>query len=228
MDEWYEQPLLLTGLVIGVLVLLGYIGHELFFYGKDILASGLEPCINAFWKGADGFVATLAAGIGPEAASITLVSCVTIPVTIVGTYTIFRKNAEKPKALIVAMSLFLDPLFIDFFKDEIGKDDPLKKMFLDAFGIVTFLSASYFWSRSGTEVKSGRRRSRTSIIFTRAAAILLFLLPTLAISGYLFAEVNGDWNGFLHGLTPEKMVGFMGLIAVAGVGISLSRFFEGP
>ena len=186
----------------------------------------MAPCIEAFWKGFTAFSALLVGAVGPVAASGIILSCIVIPVTTVSIYTIFRKVKEKPKALIVAISLFLDPLFIDFFKDEIGKEDALKKLLIDAFGVVTFLAASYFWNRATGEKAEEKKKSER--ILARAAAIILFLLPTLGMIGYLAAETNGNWDEFITHLTPQNCVGLTGLLAVALVGIGLSRYYEGP
>jgi hypothetical protein len=226
--EWYERPPAIVSLVAAILALIGYIAHEVIVYGQSILAYGLEPCISAFWTGATHFAEVLAAGIGAEETSVTLISCVTVPVTIVTTYTIFRKVEEKSKALIVAVSLFLDPLFIDFFKDKFGEHDALKTMLIDAAGVVTFLAASYFWSLSHEDKKTGKPRSKSTRFFLRGNAMLLFLIPTLAMLGFLANDAHGDWVGFLHRFTPEKIIGLIGLLVVAAVGIGLSRYFEGP
>jgi hypothetical protein len=224
--EWYDEPPIIIGAFLAILALIGYLGRYLFLYGRDILAGGLEPCIEAFWKGAAAFAGVLVGGIGGTAASITLLSCVVIPVTTVSIYTIFRKAEDKPKALIVAISLFLDPLFIDFFKDEIGKDDALRKILIDAFGVITFLSGAYFWNRATGE--RSRETGKVWRVLARIAAVLLFLLPTLGMLGYIAAEANGDWADFVASFSPEKIIGLVGLLAVAVVGIGLSRYYEGP
>lgn len=225
-SEWYDEPPAIIGAFLAVLVLIGYLGRYLILHGQEIFAGGLKPCIEAFWKGAAAFTSVLVGGIGATGASITLLSCIVIPITTISIYTIFRKAEDKPKALIVAISLFLDPLFIDFFKDEIGKDDALRKILIDAFGVVTFLGAAYFWNRA-----TGERASEIGKIWrvlARIAAILLFLLPTLGMLGYIAAEAKGDWAEFASSFTPEKIIGLVGLLAVAVVGIGLSRYYEGP
>jgi hypothetical protein len=223
-----DHPSVVIGLIVGILVLLGYLGHELIIHTKDILANGVAPCISVFWKGALAFTAFLTVGIGATAASTVVISCVVIPVTSVTIYTIFRKNEEKSKALIVALSLFLDPLFIDFFKEEIGKDDVIKKFLVDATGVVTFLAACYFWSLATREAEPKGKPSKLSRLFLPGTAILLFLTPTLAILGYVAREAAGDWTKFIHEFTPEKIIGLSGLVLVATIGIILSRYFEGP
>jgi len=225
-SEWYEEPPAIISGLLAFLVLIGYLGRELILHLRDILNGGVAPCIDAFWKGFTAFSALLVGAIGPVAASVTILSCIVIPITTISIYTIFRKVDDKPKALIVAISLFLDPLFIDFFKDEIGKEDALRKLLIDAFGVVTFLAASYFWNRAVGEKAEEKKRSGP--ILARTAAIILFLLPTLGMVGYIAAEANGNWEEFMTHLTPQNVVGLTGLLAVAMVGIGLSRYYEGP
>lgn len=226
--EWYEKPPAVASLVAGILVLIGYVAHEVIAHTGDIFTYGLDPFIKLFWAGATDFAKVVVLGLSPELASITLISSITIPITIVSTYTIFRKAEEKSKALIVAVSLFLDPLFIDFFKERFGEHQAIMTMLIDASGVVTFLAASYFWSLSNGEELSLRKRSKISLFFLRSTAILLFLIPTLAMLGFIGASAHGDWSGFIHGFTPETIIGFIGLLVVAMVGIGLSRYFEGP
>ncbi|MBV9295034.1 MAG: hypothetical protein JO145_05630 [Acidobacteriaceae bacterium] len=226
--EWYEEPPAIIAFVAAVFILIGYIAHEAIIHSQNAFTYGLDPFIKLFWNGASDFAKVLVAGIGAEAASITLISSIAIPITIVSTYTIFRKVEEKSKALIVAVSLFLDPLFIDFFKDKFGENNSLKKALIDASGVVTFLAASYFWSRLNADEAPVKKESKLAIFFLRSTAIILFLIPTLAMLGFIASNAHGDWNGFIHGFTPEAIIGLIGLIAVAAVGIGLSRYFEGP
>ncbi|HEY1903076.1 MAG TPA: hypothetical protein VGG56_11620 [Terracidiphilus sp.] len=225
--DWSSEPPAVVAFVTGVLVLIGYIVHEVMIYAQSVFTYGLDPLVRIFWSGATDFAKTLVGGIGAEATSITLISTVAIPVTIVSTYTIFRKAKEKSKALIVAVSLFLDPLFIDFFKDAYGEHDALKKILIDASGVVTFLAASYFWSLSNVEEKPGVKRSTRSIFCLRGGAIILFLIPSLAMLGFIAHKAAGNWSAFLQAFTPEEIIGLAGLLVVATVGIVLSRYFEG-
>jgi hypothetical protein len=232
-NEWHEEPPAISAFVLAVLILIGYIAHEAIIHSQNFFVYGLDPFARIFWGGATDFAKVVVMGLGPEAASITLLSSITIPITIVSTYTIFRKVEEKSKALIIAIALFLDPLFIDFFKDEfgkneLGKEDPLKKMLIDASGIVTFLAASYFWSISDRDVGPGQKRSKRAIIFLRTTAVLLFLIPTIAMLGFVAREAEKNGSEFLHAFTPEKIIGLVGLLVVAAVGIGLSRYFEAP
>jgi hypothetical protein len=222
-NDWYEEPPAVIAFVAGVLVLIGYIAHEAFVYSQNFFVYGLDPFAKVFWAGATDFAKVVVTGLGAEAASVTLISSITIPITILSTYTIFRKAKDKPKLLIAALSLFLDPLFINFFKDEI--DDALTKMLVDAAGIVTFLAASYFWSLATRERDSS---SKTARFVLQGSAILLYLTPTLAMVGYIAREAARDRTEFIHRLSPEKVVGLAGLLVVAAIGIMLSRKFEGP
>ncbi len=101
-------------------------------------------------------------------------------------------------------------------------------MLIDASGIVTFLAASYFWSMSDRDEGRGKERSKLAIILSRTTAILLFLIPTLAMLGFVAQEAGGHWPEFIDAFTPAKIIGLVGLLVVAAVGIGLSRYFEGP
>lgn len=60
------------------------------------------------------------------------------------------------------------------------------------------------------------------------AALVLFLLPTLGMVGYIVANPNVPWNQFFQELSRSDAVGLAGPVAVAFVGIGLSRFSEAP
>ena len=231
--EWYEEPPAIIAFVVGIFVLLGFIAHEVIIHAQAFFIYGLDPFARVFWGGATDFAKVVVMGLGAEAASVTLISSIAIPIIIVSTYTIFRKVEEKSKALIIAVALFLDPLFIDFFKDEFGKnsagkEDAIRKMFIDASGVVTFLAASYFWNMADRPNKNGVNKSKSAIVFLRTTAVLLFLIPTLAMLGFVAHEAGGHWPEFIDAFTPVKIIGLIGLLVVATVGIGLSRYFDGP
>jgi uncharacterized membrane protein (GlpM family) len=124
----------------------------------------------------------------------------------------FRKAEEKPKALIIAVGLFLNPLFIDFFRDAIKEEHPIQQMLISACGITTFLVATLLWTKKSKLAK--------------VAAAVLFLLPTFAIIGYVAVNAHRDWQEFLSELTLANKVGLAGLLVTGGLGIYLSRFYE--
>jgi hypothetical protein len=90
--EWYEKPPAVISFFAAVFVLIGYIAHEAIIHSQIAFTYGLDPFAKLFWAGATDFAKVLVAGIGPEALSVTLLSSVAIPITIVSTYTIFSKT----------------------------------------------------------------------------------------------------------------------------------------
>ena len=94
------------------------------------------------------------------------------------------------------------------------------------FGVVTFLAGAYFWSRE-PKARGGRTEKMWRVV-SRAAAVVLFLLPTLGMVGYVARHQNVPWSQFFQELSRADAVGLTGLVAVAFVGIGLSRYYEGP
>ena len=167
------------------MALAGLLGYALITHLKDIcvvIFEGLKICLSVFWAGATAFFSLLAGVIGGAAASLMVVSCIAIPITIVGVYKIVLKAEDRPKAMIVAVGLFLDPLFIDFFKDRVNEEHPLQKLLIGAFGVVTFLVASLLWS--DTERRQSLSKSNIRRRLGKVTAVVLFLLPSLCMAGY--------------------------------------------
>jgi hypothetical protein len=210
--------------VVGFLIwaLVGFLGYELIVHAKEILFGGVVPCISAFWQGMSLFWSLVAGSIGGAAASTLLLSCIAIPIVTVAMYAFFQKVDEKPKALIMAIGLFLDPLFIDFFKDKI--DGPIRKLLVASVGVVTFLVASSLWNKVSSRSELNVMRKRKA----RAIAFILFLLPTLGMVGYVAMYAYRDSKTFFENLTMANVIGLVGLLITAFVGISLSRFYEVP
>lgn len=181
-------------------------------YGKDILYDGVRPCITAVFDGIDRLLTVLAATVGTAAAPTVIVSSVVIPVTTISISYMFRNAEERPKALIVALGLFLNPLFIDFFRDAINEGHPIQQMLVSACGITTFLVATLLWNKNSK--------------LARVASAVLFLLPTFAIIGYVSVNAHRNWQDFLSQLTLANKVGLGGLIVTGMLGIYLSRFYE--
>lgn len=205
-------------------LVLAFLGYEFFRHLRELFA-GLSLCIGTFWKGLILFWGAIAGTMGGFAASVTLLSCVVIPVTTVSIYTIFRKAEERPRAFIVALGLFLDPLFIDFFKDKINEEHPIQKMLLVAVGIVTFLVAMGLWSKAASIHAQG---SKLIKFLMRTCAVVLFLFPTLCILGYLAIWTHNHPDQFAERLTRANEIGLVGLVLTAVLGIALSRFYEAP
>jgi len=168
----------------------------------------------------------VAAAIGANASSMVLLSSVVIPVTAVTIYNVSRNAKEKPKALIIAISLFLNPLFIDFFKDATDKEaSPLQKLLLSAFGAVTFLVATYFWNKASS---GGFKKSKASLYILRITAVVLFLLPMAFMAVYALYHAHLNAKTFIGDLNVLRVAGFIGLAVTACIGIGLSRFYDAP
>jgi len=182
-------------------------------YGKDILFGGVRPCITALFDGVTHLWTSIAATVGATAAPAVLVSVVVIPVTTISISYFFRKAKEKPKALIMAVGLVLNPVFIDYFRDVIKEENPIQQMLVTAAGVTTFLVATMLWNKKSW--------------LARAASVILFLLPTFAIVGYVAINANRNWQEFISQLTFANKIGLAGLILTATLGIYLSRFYEG-
>lgn len=205
-------------------LLLAFIGYEFFVHEAGFF-SGIAFCWKAFWSGAIALWGAVAGSIGVTAASVTLLSCVVIPVTTVSIYTIFRKVEDQPKAFITAIGLFLNPLFIDFFKDQKALEDrPIQKMLIASSGAVTFLIATSLWNRAARI--QAKRRLRAFL--ARLVAIALFLLPSLCMVGYVAISAHQSGTNFTETLDTANIIGLIGLLITAGIGISFSRFYEAP
>jgi hypothetical protein len=227
MSEWIDRnrglaALTVLSIVSGLVVVL----CEVVTHAKEILRDGMKPCMIAFWEGMSGFWFLLATSIGATAASTTLLSCVVIPVTTVAIYVLFRKAEERPKAVIVAVGLFLNPLFIDFFRDKINEKYTIEKLWVGAFGAVTFLGAMFFWE-SASELNRHHGASWKKTL-AQLTAIVLFLFPTLCMLGYVAAQAHERSQLFAENFTTANIIGLIGLLLTAFVGISMSRFYEAP
>ncbi len=66
--DWYEEPPAIVALVTGILVLLGYIVHELSTHAKDFVIYGLDPFAKVCWGGATDLHKVVVTGMGAEAA----------------------------------------------------------------------------------------------------------------------------------------------------------------
>lgn len=220
-----EQEASIVKFALAALALLiAFLGYE-FFKHQAGFFSGLDQCIISFWHGVITLWGVVAGTIGYTAASVTLLSCVVIPVTTVSVYTIFRKVEDQPKAYIVALGLFLNPLFIDFFRDKIHEDRPLQKLLLGAVGAVTFLIAISLWNKADM---IHRKNQTAKALAARVIAIFLFLLPTLCMLGYVAISAHHNSTEFVTQLNVANIIGLVGLLGTAIIGISLSRFFEAP
>lgn len=224
MSEWFEKhPLFGVSLV----ALIGFLGFVLIRHLGEIFSlffQGLGACFTIFGTVAGTLFSLVAGSVGGTAASVMLISSVAIPITVVGVYKIILKAEDKPKAMIVAVGLFLNPLFIDFFKDSIHGEHPIQKLLIGAFGAVTFLIASLLWS--DTSSYRSKTKTKAQIKLAKITAILLFLLPTLCMAGYI--AVQGYREGFAEVRTPGNVISVIGLIVTAFVGIGLSRYFDAP
>lgn len=166
----------------------------------------------------------VAGTVGGPAASVMLVSSVAIPITTVGIYKIILKAEDKPKATIVAVGLFLNPLFVDFFKDNVHGEHPIQKLLIGAFGAVTFLVASLLWSDTGRYRSNEKTKAQKKL--AKVTAIVLFQLPSLCMVGYIAVQGYRSPEEFHE--APGNIVSLIGLSATAFVGIGLSRYFDAP
>ncbi len=61
----------------------------------------------------------------------------------------------------------------------------------------------------------------------RAFAVLLFLLPSLCIMGYVATEAHRSRTEMLASMTLANELGLAGLVITAAIEIYLPRFYEG-
>jgi hypothetical protein len=220
-----EHPPIVPVLTICVI---GVLGYELIIHGSEILKvlfSGMQQTSHVFWEGALQLFEALTVGVGSAAASTVVLSSIVIPVTAVSIYVLFRKAEDKPRAWIVALGLFLDPLFIDLLKDLIGKKDPATQFAVSAFGVLTFLIACSLWNKKLPTTSNPKSKG---YVAARVLAIFLYLLPTICVVGLLTMSRQDTVLETLKSLKEWNIIGLCGLVLTAVVGISLSRFYEGP
>src|SRR5450432_2155460 len=203
--SWFEeQPIQATAVVLVVGILL----RELITHLKDILVvffGGLKVCVSVFWVGAISFSSALVAGIGATAASTVILTSIAIPITTVSIYVLFRTAKEKPKAWIVAVGLFLNPLFIDFFKDQL-QGSAIEKLLISSTGVATFLVATALWNKEPSDQGNGGGWRG----WTRTTAILLFILPTFCMLGLVVKYAHDNSRDVMGQLrTPTTIFGLV-------------------
>jgi hypothetical protein len=217
MGNWDER----NWVAFGQLGIVGIVAYELTKHLADIggmLWSIPKDC----GYGLERLGGFCVAAIGASGA-VSLGVCFSISIGTIAVAYVYRKEKEQPKFYAIALGLFLNPIFIDFFKDKFNDDQPIQKFLVAACGAVTFLVAMWFWTRA-----SAKDAGRIARIFGKTMAILLFLLPTLCMVGYVAIQATIDSVSFREKVTLPNILGLIGLLITSITGISLSRFYEAP
>jgi hypothetical protein len=211
-----EHPVLSCLLWISLLATIAFMFRELLVFGP-VLATALGHAISTTAVSVIKAFALLGAEVGAAAAG-GLIAAAGVPVGVVVVYKFLVKTEEKRKAWIVAIGLFLNPIFVDFFRDELperwlGKEGggiPGARIAISIVFATVFMIASALYDRSNW--------------LTRWVAGALYLTPAFIMIGYLvrFEHPAGVVPFLLHLGVVEKL-GLAGLILTALFGIYLSR-----
>lgn len=217
MGNWDER----NWVAFGQLGIVGIVCYE--------IAKHLADIIGAVWTipkdmghGFEHLLGFCVSAIGASGA-VSLGVCLSISVGTIAVAYVYRDPKEQPKFYAIAIGLFLNPLFIDFFKDKFRDDEPIEKFLVAVCGAVSFLVAMWFWTKA-----SEHHTKRVARIFGKTMAVTLFLLPTLCMIGYIAIQASINSVEFREKLTIPNILGLIGLIITSITGISLSRFYEAP
>lgn len=211
-----EHPVLSCLLWISLLATIAFMFRELLVFGPA-LATTIGHAISTTAVSVIKAFELLGAEVGAAAAG-GLIAAAGVPVGVVVVYKFLVKTEEKRKAWIVAIGLFLNPIFVDFFRDELpgrwlGKEGggiPGARIAISIVFATLFMIASALYDRSNW--------------LSRWVAGALYLTPAFTMIGYLvrFEHPAGVVPFLLHLGVVEKL-GLVGLVLTALFGIYLSR-----
>jgi hypothetical protein len=210
-----EYPVLSCVLWIAFLAAIAFIIRELLFYGL--------PLVSAM--GHAGFIlapeiikAFLQLGIeGGAAVAGSLIAAAGVPFGVIVIYKFIAKTEEKRKAWIVAIGIFLYPIFVDFFKDELPKmwwgregGGWAVKIAISIVFATIFMVATKLYNKSNW--------------LSKLVAGALYSMPLFIMIGYLvrYQHPTGVIP-FLSNLGMVEKLGLAGLILTALFGMYLSR-----
>lgn len=211
-----EHPVLSCVLLIALLATIAFVVRELLIYGPALVIA-LARAVSSTAVNIIQAFGLLGGEIGAAAAG-GLVAAAGVPVGIIVVYKFLVKTEEKRKAWIVAIGLFLNPIFVDFFRDELperwlGKEGTGLPGFRIAISIVfatMFMIATALYDKSN---RSGK-----------LIANALYLTPSFIVIGYVirYERPKGVIQFFSH-LGAIEVLGLLGLVLTSLFGIYLSR-----
>jgi hypothetical protein len=114
-----EHPVLSCVLWIALLATIAFSIRELLLYGP-LLVSALGHAVSNLVTEIIRAFALLGVEVGGAVAG-SLIAAAGIPFGVIVIYKFIAKTEEKRRAWIVAIGIFLYPIFVDFFKDEFRK-----------------------------------------------------------------------------------------------------------
>jgi hypothetical protein len=211
-----EHPVLSCVLWVSLLATIAFIFRELLVFGPA-LATAIGHAISTTAVNVIRAFGLLGAEVGAAAAG-SLVAAAGVPIGVVVVYKFLVKTEERRKAWIVAIGLFLNPVFVDFFRDELperwlGKEDggvPGARIAISIVFATVFMIASALYDKSSW--------------LSRWVAGALYLTPAFIMIGYLVRfEHPAGVVPFLSHLGLVESMGLVGLVVTALFGIYLSR-----
>jgi hypothetical protein len=193
--------------------------HEVGVYAPPLI-DHLAKAIVFVIDGVTESFGRLAAGVGVAFAE-GIAAALGVPVGVLSITILYRFTAKTEKtrrAWLVALGMFLYPVFVDFFEDAL----PEKLLSDGGAGIpgakivIAILFATIFLLATVLSEKSSR--------LGKFAAGALYLTPVLVMFGYLLRyQKPADIHAFFAQLTAVEWLGLFGLVLTAGFGIYLSR-----
>src|SRR5580700_708020 len=111
-----KHPVLSSVLWIALLATIAFIFRELFYYGP-VLLSALGHAVSLTATDIIKAFGLLGVEVGAATAG-SLIAAAGVPVGVIVVYKFLVKTEEKRKAWLVAIGIFLYPIFVDFFRDE--------------------------------------------------------------------------------------------------------------
>jgi hypothetical protein len=215
-----KHPVVSCVLWIALLATIAFIFRELFYYGP-VLLSALGHAVSLTATDIIKAFGLLGVEVGAATAG-GLIAAAGVPVGVIVVYKFLVKTEEKRKAWLVAIGIFLYPIFVDFFRDELppiwfGKGEGGASSGVRIAISIAF--ATLFTIATALHDKSNR--------WSKVFSVILYLMPAFIMIGYLVRyEHPTDVISFLSHLRVVEMIGLAGVILTALFGIYLSRTYS--
>ncbi len=211
-----RHPVVSCVLWIALLATIAFILRELLYYGPA-LVSALGHAISITATGIIKAFGLLGVEVGAAAAG-GIVAAAGVPVGVIVVYKFLVKTEEKRKAWLVAIGIFLYPIFVDFFRDELprmwGREEGSASSAVRI--AISIVFATLFMIATALHDESNQ--------WSKVFSVILYLMPAFIMIGYLVRhEHPTDVISFLAHLRLVEMIGLMGVVLTALFGIHLSR-----
>jgi len=204
-----RHPVVSCVLWIALLATIAFIFRELFYYGP-VLLSALGHTMTLTATDIIKAFGLLGAEVGAATAG-SIIAAAGVPVGVIVVYKFLVKTEEKRKAWLVAIGIFLYPIFVDIFRDELppiwfGKGEGSASSGVRI--AISIVFATLFMITMALHDKSNR--------WSKVLSVILYLMPAFILIGYLVRyEHPINVISFLSHLRVVEMIGLAGVILTA-------------